>query len=254
MNISETTLNCCKPNGYISFKNKGDSEHSNRKVRYKHYQQMSDDVLRVKSVLDAHRDVQQSTKMKLFRAIPTITTGIVGASLAITQPGKLATKAGAGLGFLALANFVSAGVETLASINDKKEGRKNLAKTLGVIGGAAILAVGAFATRNTKTFKTITKFLSGEAKQLTKEINATKLGKFVQKTVIPFEKKHAKGFAIAGAIAPLAAIAGGVGAKLSLADSLSEDIKEKAVKNFAKGKYIQSQARAHFDLIEAQEV
>ena len=42
--------------------------------------------------------------------------------------------------------------------------------------------------------------------------------------------------------------------QLNLADSLSNDIKQKATQNYVKGKMIQAQARAHFDSIEAQEV
>lgn len=253
MKISETTINCCKPNGYISFKGE-DSKSSTRKVRYKHYEQMSDDVLSLRSVLKAHNEVQKSNKMRLFKAMPEITTALIGTTIALTQPGKLATKAAAGLGFLALSKAVNVVGDKIIESNkkqDDKNASKKVLKTIAKIAlGAGAIALGVVALKNSKA----SSFLEKEAAQLAKEINETKLGKIVENKFVPFTTKHAKAFDVASAVAPFGIIAGSAMTQLNLADSLSKDIKEKATQNFAKGKLIQAQARAHFDSIEAQEV
>ena len=97
-------------------------------------------------------------------------------------------------------------------------------------------------------------FIQREAQQLTKEINETKLAKFMDEKIVPFAQKHKKATTITKAVAPFAVMAGSLATQIGLADSLSEDIKEKATLNFIKGKKIQAQAREHFDSIDAQEV
>ena len=254
MNISETTINCCKPNRYISFKGE-DSTSSTRKVRYKHYEQMSDEVLSLRSVLKAHKEVQESNKMRLFKAMPEITTALIGTTIALTQPGKLAAKAGAGLGFLALSKIVNAVGDKIIENNKKQKDEKfNAKKALKTTAKVALslgtIALGAATLKNSKA----SSFFKKEAVQLAKEINSTKLGKFVEKTILPFTTKHSKAVDAIGAFAPFGIIAGSAMAQLNLADSLSEDIKQKATQNYAKGKLIQAQARAHFDSIDAEEV
>ena len=102
--------------------------------------------------------------------------------------------------------------------------------------------------------KKASKVIARDAKQLAEEINTTKLGKFVDEKVTPLTQKHKKGYSIAGATLPFGVIAGSLLTQFGLADSLSEDIKKKAQKNFFKGKLIQQQARAHYDSIDAKEV
>ena len=253
MKISETTINCCKPNRYISFKGE-DSTSSTRKVRYKHYEQMSDDVLSLRSVLKAHNDVQKSNKMRLFKAMPEITTALIGTTISLTQPGKLAAKAAAGLGFLALSKAVNVVGDKIIENNKKQDSKNNPKKTLKTVAklavGAGAIALGAVALKNSKA----SSFIKKEALQLASEINETKLGKFVENKILPFTTKHSKAVDAIGAVAPFGIIAGSALAQLNLADSLSNEIKEKATQNYAKGKLIQAQARAHFDSIEAQEV
>ena len=262
MLISETTINCCKPNRFTTFKGTEHSDSPRGKVRYKHFEQMNDDVLRLRSVLKAHKDVQESNKMRLFKAMPEITTILLGTTIALTQPGKLAAKAGAGLGFLALTSALCAGSNAIADKFEKNEHKekepltakkvvKAVALTACAAGVGALAYVGA---KNSKVVKKATKFISSEITQLTNEINDTKLAKFFEEKVTPFAQKHSKVVNAARNIAPLGILVGSIASEVALADSLSEDIKEKAKANYAKGKTIQAQARAHFDSIEAEEV
>lgn len=260
MLINETTINCCKPKRNITFKAQ-DSKYSTKKVRYKHYEQMSDEVLGVRSILKAHKDVEESNKMRLFKALPSITTGLLGLCIAIAQPGKLAAKAGAGLGFLALTEGIAAGVEAVGdSLYKKAENRKNntpIKTALKIAGGVVALGVAAavgIAAKKTGAFKKVSTFVASEGRQLAKEINETKLASFIDEKITPFAKKHSKSVGAAEVLGTAGVIIGSTSAQLKLADSLSKDIKEKATQNYAKGKAIQAIARAHFDSIDAQEV
>ena len=257
MKISETTLNCCKPNRFTSFKGTEDSGISSKKPRCKHYIEMSDDVLGLRSVLKAHQDVQNSNKMRMFKAIPHITTALLGTTIALTQPGKLAAKAAAGLGFLALTNIISHSVDSIGQkIEQHKKGEnkinaKDVLKTgLKIAAGAGAVALAVAGLKNAK----VSTFLKKEASQLANEINETKLGKFVEETLNPFVKKNASKLGTLSILAPYGIIAGSSFAQIKLSDSLSKDIKQKASENFAKGKFAQAQARAHFDSIDAVEV
>ena len=256
MKINETTINCCKPNKYISFKGEEENNSPERKVRYKHYEQMSDELLALQSILKAHKDVQNSNKMRIFEAMPKITTTLLGTTIALTQPGRLASKAAAGLGFLALSKAINVTGNKIIqkSTKPKKEEKKDTKKTL-IKAGKFVLGLGAFALSVVafKKFK-ISSFIQKEVGQLAKEINSTSLGKLVEEKVLPFTTKHAKAVDTFGAFAPLGIIGASSLAQLKLADSLATDIEEKTKSNFAKGKLIQSQARAHFDSIDAQEV
>ncbi len=262
MLISETTINCCKPNRFTTFKGTEHSENSRGKVRYKHYEQMSDDLLSLRSVLKAHKDVQESNKMRLFKAMPELTTVLIGTTIALTQPGKLAAKAGAGLGFLALTTALCAGSNAIADKFVKNETQekqpldakkviKAVALTAGAVGLGALAFIGA---KNSNFVKKAGKFIQSEVNQLTDEINKTKLAKFFEEKVAPFTQKHPKAVNIVRNIAPLGVLVGSAVAQIGLADSLSDDIKEKTKTNYLAGKAIQAQARAHFDSIDAQEV
>lgn len=262
MLISETTLNCCKPNRFTTFKGTEHSDSPRGKVRYKHFEQMSDDMLQLRSVVKAHKDVQESNKMRLFKAMPELTTVLLGTTIALTQPGKLAAKAGAGLGFLALTSALCAGSNAISDKFEKHENKekrpltaKRVVKTVALTAAAASVGALAYAgAKNSNFVKKATNFVSKELKQLTSEINDTKLAKFFDEKVAPLTQKHAKAVNIGRNIAPLGVLVGSIASEVALADSLSEDIKEKASLNYAKGKAIQAQARAHFNSIDAKEV
>jgi len=261
MKINETTLNCCKPKRFTNFTG---AEHSNtqeRKIHAKHFYQMNDEALQLRSVLKAHKDVQESGKMRLFKAMPVITTGLLGLTIGLAQPGKLAAKAGAGLGFLALSEVVN-NVSNKALDKFEKnqqEGKafdvkKALLTIAKVAAGIGAIALGATVIKNTKTFKNINTFVAKELKQLSSEINKTKLAKKLDKTFAPFAKKHARGLEALGAVAPWGVIVGSSLAEATLFDSLSNDVKEKSIENYQKGKMVQTIARAHYDSINAPEM
>ena len=67
MLINETTINCCKPKRFTTFKGTESSKNGERRVRGKRYQEMNDDVLKLRSILKAHKDVQNSSKMRTFK-------------------------------------------------------------------------------------------------------------------------------------------------------------------------------------------
>ena len=245
------TTNCCKPRRFGTFTGNENSEKTGRRVRYKHYEQMSDEALKLRSVLKAHKDVQESNKMRLFKAMPEITTALIGTSIALAQPGKLAAKAGAGLGFLVLTDVICKGAELITkhSLKDKDEYSplEAVAKVGLAVAGTALAIKG---VKSTKVFDKASKFIKKEATQLAKEINETKLGKFVEEHVAPFTQKHATKFSLA----PYGVIAASALGQIQLSKGLSKDIKEQASLNYQKGKLIQKEARAHFDSIDAEEV
>lgn len=254
MQINETTLNCCKPKRFTTFKGKESSKTGERRVQSKHYREMSDDVLRFKSILKAHNDVQNGAKMRMFKALPYITTALIGTSIALTQPGKFATKAATGLGFLALTDIVPTVVEKIANkTNEKSENNKNTSalKTVAKFAfGAAVIGLAAFGLKNTKAYNNVSKFLKREANQLSNEVNNTKIAKAFNEKLAPKIDKHASKFAVAS----LGILTASSLAQLKLADGLSEDIKNKAEQYYQKGKFIQAQARAHYDSIDAPEI
>ena len=59
-------------------------------------------------------------------------------------------------------------------------------------------------------------------------VGLTKLAKFFEEKVTPFAQKHSKVVNAARNIAPLGILVGSIASEVALADSLSEDIKEKA--------------------------
>ena len=258
MQINSLT-NCSKPRFFKTFTGNENSA----KPRYKHYEQMSDEVLGMRSIIKAHHEVEQSGKMKLFKAMPGIATALIGTSIAMTQPGKFSAKAATGLGFLAISQGTSAIVNTVDQLVDKKANKENKKtnstkqKVIGILAAttaSTIATVGVIASvKNAKKLEPIKKFLSKEANQMANELNATKVGKFVNEKFNPFIEKHALAKATTF-LAPAITLAAGIGTQLGLAKSLSKDLKEKANENYVKGKFIQEIARKDFESINATEV
>lgn len=258
MQINSLTK-CTKPRFFKTFTGNENSS----KPRYKHYEEMSDEILSMRSILKAHHEVEQSGKMKLFKAMPSVITALIGTSIAMTQPGKFSAKAATGLGFLALTKGVDVIANTVNNITDRKTTSNNnndnntkqkIIGTIAAIGTAAVATAGIVAgVKKSKKLEPVRNFLSKEASQMAKEVNATKIGKFVNDKLNPFMEKHSA-LKAATFIAPILTLAGGTVAQLNLAKSLSNDIKQKANENFAKGKFIQEIARKDFEAIDAVEV
>jgi len=256
-------LNCQKPKSFTGLKETG-------KVRYKHYEEMPDEMLSAYSMLKAKRDVSRSGKSKLLKAMPAITSTIIATSLALTQPGKLSTRMKSGVGFLVLlsgVNFLGDKLSKLAynGLNkdnkdvEKASDNKLKAGLIGTVGAlGAILGGGALLVKNKdKILNSNSKpvqFLKEEAQKLASEINNSKLGKLVEEKLNPFMSKHQKGFRALKNVLPFGAIIAGSVASDKLSDSLSKDFSQKTLKNYIKGKAAQQDARAHFDSIDAIEV
>ena len=257
MKINNIT-NCCKPNprGLTSFGSHPNSQAENNKgsVRYKHYEQMNDDVLMSKCIIKAHENVKNSSKMRLYKAIPSITTGVIATGIAITQPGKLAAKAASGLGFLALNEAYNA----FKSHDDKKH-QDNSAKSeivpmakflAGTVGACALLK----GVSNIKYAQKAVNFVSKESAKLANEINSTKLASFVEKTISPVIDKHPKLSTLGLLAGSMATIVGSNASSIALLKGMSKDIKQQANDNFEKAKTIQQIARNHFESVDAIEV
>ena len=254
MKINNIT-NCCKPRTGNAYKFGSHpnslSERSSGSVRYKHFEQMNDDVLMSKCIIKAHESVQNGSKMRLYKAIPTIATGVIAGGIAITQPGKLAAKAASGLGFLALTEAYDT-VKKLDAKNPNNPTPVNTAvKFMAGVIGATALVKGA---SKTKQAEKITNFVSKESAKLAQEINSTKLAGFVEKTINPVVDKHPK-IATAGLLGGVVATSAASNmANVALLRGMSSDIKQQANDNFAKAKTIQQIARNHFNSVDAIEV
>ena len=66
MLIENNLTNCRKPRQFAFRGNPNPSE-SGRVLRYKHFEQIDDDTLKLKSIIKAHQDVNESGKMKMGR-------------------------------------------------------------------------------------------------------------------------------------------------------------------------------------------
>ena len=259
---------CCKPRQFGNFAT--DLRPNNKKVRYKHYEEMDNDTLSVVCLTRACNKAQSSGKTKLNKAIPAIVTGLVGTSIALAQPGKLASKAARGLGFLMLlagfdffADKVSSVVGKMNSKNlnstkedNKKAAMRGIAAGVVLFGGAvaAILAGPKLMNKVLSGSNGVSKFISSEKDKLVNELNSSKLGKLVENKINPFLQKHKKiGIALSGLV-PFGTIVAGAAATNSLDRSLSCDVKKRAMSNFVKAKLIQEEARNHFDKIDAKEI
>ena len=137
----------------------------------------------------------------------------------------------------------------------KQQTRKNsiLKNSLTVLGAGAV-AAGAVVANKKGLIKKAGKFIQSEGKQLAKEINETKLAKFVDKKVNSFTSKNPKVFCAMDVLSAIGILGASSLAQLKLSESLSNDIKKKATQNYYKGKAIQELARKHFDSIDAKEV
>lgn len=260
-------IDCCKPRRNSNFKG---NQMPQGQHRYKYYEEMDNDTLCLVSTLKAHKEVEESGKAKLYRALPAITTALLGASVIMTQPDKLSAKAAAGLGFLALSetvddisNVVSNTVEKEYKNQPKtveNERKKAAAKTIGLFGSmAAIAACSSLFAKSGKMLskkiaKPVVDTVSKEVKTLAKEIDASKAGKFVNETINPFIKKHPAASFITSLAAPVAIGISSLGARKKLEEGMSKDLRQKANENFVDGKIAQEIARAQYDSIDAIEV
>ena len=267
MQINSLTK-CCKPRHF------GNSATENspkgKKVRYKHYEEMSNETLSTYCLAKACNTVQSSGKMKLRNSIPAITALALGTSLALAQPGKLASKAARGLGFLTLlagfdlfADKVSSFVGKMnnKNLNPTKEDNKKAAMYgigAGVVlfGGAvaAVLAGPKLMNKVLSGSNGVSKFLLSEKDKIVSELNSSKLGKLVENKINPFLQNHKKIGIALSSLVPFGTIVAGAAAKNSLDRSLSCDVKKMAMSNFVKAKLIQKQAKEDFDKIDAIEV
>ncbi len=263
-------LNCCRPKQRnLNFT--GDNVNENKKrMRRKHYEEMSDDVLMARSVIKAHYSTKHSLKGQLLNAMPKITTSLVLTGLTLTQPGKLSAKAAAGLGFLALFKGLNSTFEASDKAVDKlfektpktKENEKNklmmkagtFLATTGILSLSALVGFKAGKKIANKHFAPAVNFLKKEASTLASEIDNTKLGKFVQDVVMPFNQKNQKLANLQRTVLPFGILAGGLGVQSALVKSVSKDVKNKSVENYIKGKLIQEKAREDFKKIDALEV
>ncbi len=261
-------MNCRKPRNFGG--NAIDNKPVGKKLRYKHYEEMDNEILSRLCLARACNTVQSSGKMKLYNSLSVITPLVIGASLAIAQPGKLAAKAARGLGFLALLSGFDFLSDKVASVIDKVATKKTNSnekdsKGAALLGmGAGALLFGSAVVAMCAAPKLANKFLSGsnnvskfvlsEKDKLVDELNSSKLGQFVENKVNPFMEKHGKLSSVFSLLAPVGVILADSAAKKSMKSSLSEDIRKTATNNFVKAKLIQREAKEHFDKIEAEEV
>lgn len=251
--LINNNINCSKPRHCSSFKGSGTPENAAGKMRYKHYEEISDEVLSARCIIQAHKQAENSKKMQLCKAMPVISAAIIGTGLSLAQPGKLATKAAAGLGFLALYKATNKISDLFNKKDDKKKSPiKDMLLVTGTVLAGAYGAVSLAKKAGDST--KIGGFVKKEIGTLAKEINSTKAGKFVEKTIEPFIEKHKAKVDIATIMGSM-----GIGIGLgivqgNLAKSVVEDIKKNAKENFQKSKAIQKSAKEHFDSIDAVEV
>ncbi len=248
-NIFYSADKCRKPCKQINFAGEQNNGYKER-TRYKHFEQMSDDVLSARSIIKAHQKAQNSSKMCLYKAIPSIAAGIIATSLAITRPGKISAKAATGLGFLATVVGVNA-ISDIATNNDSSKKKKAFA----TLGGLTTAAAGAYLM--TKDFGKADKvlgFISKETTQLANELNKTKLAKFSNKHIEPFLKKHPKAEFLTPFVTAITAGILGRSARKGLSKSISNDIKNDACDSFIQTKKLQQEAKKRFDAIDAIEI
>ena len=244
-------INNCRPKPRVMFlaNEKGSFE---GKVRYKRYDEPNDDVLCAKSIIKAHESVEKSTKARLLKAIPLITTGILTTGIMIAQPGKTSSKVAKGLGFLALCE----GFDILRNKFSKKDEseKANIKAACTMLGAAVATGAGLKMLSNTKTFESVKNFVQKDAQNLANTINDTKVAKFLDKNVNKIANNHPH-LANVGLFSSLT-LAMGVNtkAKKDLTQSIKEDIKQNSCKNFIQGKLMQDMARQYYNSIDAEEI
>ncbi len=246
-------INCSKPRRNGNFQGNKTPKNAAGKVRYKHYEEISDEVLAVRSIVQAHKQAENSKKMQLYKATPGISAAIIGAGIALTQPGKLATKVAAGLGFLALYKATDVILDMFK--NQDNENDTPIEDALLSTAIVATSAAGAFSlAKKAGNCTKIGKFVKKELNILSKEINSTKTSKFVEKNIEPFMEKHRAKVNMTATIGSLGVAVGSGLAQAGLLKSIGKDIQINAQKNFSRAKIVKKAAKEHFDSIDAVEV
>lgn len=264
-------LDCCRPRRRRFSFQAQDENIKNKKVLYKHYEAVSDEKLADLSIERAKKQVQQSGKMKIFKALPVLGALVAGTSIALTQSGKTTDKLRAGLGFLMLLGGlvdVNKGVSTVAQkIDNENKDKKASALLKGGLyfaTGATMIGMGAVATNMASNIASnlASKVLpkaNGEGLQKALEgakdkINNSKVSEFLQNKVDPV---LAKNKFLQKAIAPLTVAVSSIGinvAQNKLAKEMSKDVVLKSQENFLKGKVAQAEIKARYDQIDAKEI
>jgi len=262
-------IDCCKPKRRLSFQSESRSNASgSKKITYKHYWEMSQEDLYKRSVVRAGKKAEKSGKMRIFRALPLIGTSIIGASLALTQPGKTTSKIAAGLGFLVFEKGLEDIYKGSSKAYDNADettkaglGKESLAKGgLFALTGATMLMGSAIAAKggknifsnlsNSKTGKVIVK----EVQKLKDEINTSKIGNILENTVDPFFEKHKTLSFLLPLTTMVAASLGVNKAQGKLASEINKTFTDDIQANYIKGRKSQMQMKAKFDKIDAKEI
>ena len=260
-------LDCCRPRRRRFSFQAQDENIKNKKVLYKHYEAVSDEKLADLSIERAKKQVQQSGKMKVFKALPILGALVAGTSIALTQSGKTTDKLRAGLGFLMLLGGlvdVNKGVSTVAQkIDNENKDKKASALLKGGLyfaTGATMIGMGAVATNMASNLasKVLPK-ANNEGLQKALEgaknaINNSKVSEFLQNKVDPV---LAKNKFLQKAIAPLTVAVSSIGinvAQNKLAKEMGKDVVLKSQENFLKGKVAQAEIKARYDQIDAKEI
>lgn len=224
------------------FKGQNSPDNTGEKMRYKHHQKLSDDVLIARSIIKAHDKAQNSPKTKLLQAIPSIGAAIIATSIGLAQPEKLSNKLTAGLGFLALFEGSKKLDDIFTNSNKAKiqEGKKPdspLKTTLLSLGVLFTSAIGVIALSKKAANSTqIGKFLKKEGQKLGEEINSTRIGQFVENTFEPLRKKHSKAASLINFGVILSTITAQPIAQFKLLGDIANDIQKDTIKNYKKAK------------------
>ncbi len=258
-----------QPSKYLSCTG-ASNDSGSKKVRYKHYYEMEDKDLRAYSIAKAYNTVQNSGKMRLKKALPLITSSVIATSLAITQPGNISTKMKSGLGFLAVISLINSVFRGIPKLVDKyysnkmlktgaeipKEKRDATESGVTMLAGLAMLGATSLLSRKKIAIKSnkLTDFISKEGATLTKELQQTKFGQFIENKLNPFINKHEKAFDIGTVFFVAGTSIASALANVKLSKSISKDFNKHTTDNYIKGKAAQADARAHFDSIDAIEI
>ncbi len=258
-----------QPSKYLSYTGVSNNSGS-KKVRYKHYYEMEDNDLRAYSIAKAYNTVQNSGKVRLRNALPLITTAAIATGFTIVQPGKISTKLKSGLDFLAAVSIIGGIMKYIPKLTDKyfsnkmlktgaeipKEERNRtefgvkLLSAVGLLGAVGLLQKNKINLKPNK----VTEFITKEGAALSKELQETKIGKFVENKLNPFVTKHQKAFDAGSVLSAAGISVASAFANAKLSKSISKDFNKLTTDNYIKGKAAQADARAHFDSIDAIEI
>ncbi|MBR1616827.1 hypothetical protein IJ670_01615 [bacterium] len=253
--IKDNNLECCKRRRLTNFGSNLTPDNGKERVRYKHIEQACDEVLITNSVMKAHDKINNSGKMRLYKALPGITTGIVAAGITLTQPGKLSNKIAHGLGFLALAEGTKIASDMLHKKYPEDSETSNFLASFGTV-CASVLAGGALlkGMGKIKALDGLKNFAQKETSKLAQEINSTKLAEFSDKHIQPILTKFPK--ASVASLLGLTAVTACAGDALgkSLMKDMKKDFSNQVNSNFIRAKEVQKKAQEHFDSVEGREV